>query len=233
MKKVSVVVCVWNEEKFIGECLKSITNQTIPRKDYEIIVVDGGSLDRTVKIAKQYADITLDGGYKPLGAARQAGLRKAKGRIVAFTDGDGIVATNWLGEISNAFDGPGVVCVLGPIQCLEKNVPLLIKLGIWFWSSFAKAFALLNLGGVIGSNFAVDKKKFMSIGGFRKIQLEDTDAGFRLAKIGKLRYIDIPVKSSVRRFKKWGVWKTLSRGVLVNLQLLSGKTPSVVWEKFD
>lgn len=234
MKKISVVIGVWNEEKFIRECLKSINNQTLSRKDYEIIVVDGGSTDRTVAIAKKYANVVLDSAYRPLGAARQAGLKKAKGRIVAFTDGDSMVPKDWLETIVRAFDNPEVVCAMGPVKCLEKDVPLSIRMAISAWVNSAKFFALINMGGAIGPNFAVNKERFMSIGGFRKIQIEDTDASFRLSKIGKLKYLDkIPVKSSVRRFKKWGVLKTLTKGLIGNLQVFSGRTPSIIWEKTD
>ena len=234
MKKISVVVGVWNEEKFIESCLKSISNQTIPRQDYEIIVADGGSKDNTVKIAKKYADVVLEGGYKPVGAARQAGLKKAGGKIVAFTDGDGTVPREWLETMVKAFEEQGIICVTGPIECLEKEVPLSIEQAVWIWMKTAKLFTLLNIAGAIGSNFAVDKKSFMKIGGFRKIKLEDTDASFRLAKIGKLKYLDnIPVKTSVRRFERWGVIKTMSIGLLANLQVFLGMTPSTDWEKVD
>jgi glycosyltransferase involved in cell wall biosynthesis len=233
MKKVSVVVGVLNEENYIERCLKSIRKQTIPRKDYEIIVVDGGSTDNTVGVAKKYADVVLTG-LKPIGAARQAGLKKAKGKIVAFTDGDGTVPKEWLEKIINGFDGDGVVCVMGAIEPLEKKMRPLTRFAIWSWSFWAKVFALLNITGAIGSNFAVDKKTFMSIGGFRKIRLEDTDASFRLGKIGKLKYVDnIPVKTSVRRFEKWGVFKTISVGLWGNIQIVLGLTPKLKWEKVD
>lgn len=234
MKKLSVVVGVWNEEKHLEACLRSIAKQTLPRKDYEIIVVDGGSTDKTVPIAKKHADIVMEGAYKPLGAARQAGLVKAKGRIVAFTDGDGMVPTDWVEKIVGAFEDRKVVCTMGPLSPLEQDVSLPIRFAMWGWAVSAKAFALLNLGGAIGFNFAVEKKRFMGIGGFRHIQLEDTDASFRLGKIGKLKYLDaIPVKTSARRFEKWGIWKTLSKGLIGNLQVFSGRTPSVVWERVD
>ncbi|HNL86302.1 MAG TPA: glycosyltransferase, partial [Methanoregulaceae archaeon] len=47
---ISVIVPAYNEEKNIGMCLQSLSRQTIPRDSYEIIVVDGGSKDRTREI---------------------------------------------------------------------------------------------------------------------------------------------------------------------------------------
>ena len=85
--KVSIVVPAFNEEQYIEKCLKSISKQTLSRRDYEIILVDGGSKDKTLKIAKKYADKILKN-KKPIGAARQAGLKAAKAPVVAFIDAD-------------------------------------------------------------------------------------------------------------------------------------------------
>jgi len=52
--KISVIVPTYNEEKFIGKCLKALNTQTLPRDEYEIIVSDSSSTDRTVKIAKKF-----------------------------------------------------------------------------------------------------------------------------------------------------------------------------------
>ena len=53
---ISVVVPSFNEEERIDGCLASLTHQTVPRDQYEIIVVDGGSKDNTRTIAEKYAD---------------------------------------------------------------------------------------------------------------------------------------------------------------------------------
>ena len=53
---ISVVIPTYNEGKNIEKCLKSLLKQSLPRREYEIIVVDGKSKDNTVKIAKKYAD---------------------------------------------------------------------------------------------------------------------------------------------------------------------------------
>lgn len=53
---ISVIVPAFNEERNITACLKSLDSQTLPRDEYEIIVVDGNSSDRTRELAKEYAD---------------------------------------------------------------------------------------------------------------------------------------------------------------------------------
>ena len=56
---ISVVIPSFNEEERIERCLVSLTKQDFPRNDYEIIVVDGGSKDKTREIAEKYADIVF------------------------------------------------------------------------------------------------------------------------------------------------------------------------------
>ncbi|HQC13405.1 MAG TPA: glycosyltransferase, partial [Methanoregulaceae archaeon] len=56
---ISVVVPAYNEEANIGRCLESLNRQSLPRDEYEIIVVDGDSKDNTRQIAERYADLVF------------------------------------------------------------------------------------------------------------------------------------------------------------------------------
>ena len=96
MKKISVVIPAHNEEKYIEKCLLSLENQSIPRKDYEIIVVNDSSTDKTKSVAKKYADRVIDVHARIVGKARDVGFKKASGWIIASTDADTIVPRNWL-----------------------------------------------------------------------------------------------------------------------------------------
>lgn len=89
--KVSVIVAVYNAEKYISKCMDSIVGQTL--KDIEIICVDDGSTDETPKILKEYSRIdericVITQKNQGAGAARNAGLRKAKGEYLSFLDAD-------------------------------------------------------------------------------------------------------------------------------------------------
>ena len=90
--KVSVIVPVYNVEKFIDKCLNSIVNQTL--KEIEIIVVNDGSPDNSQKIIDKYVKkypekvqsfIKENGGQ---GSARNLGIEKAKGEYISFVDSD-------------------------------------------------------------------------------------------------------------------------------------------------
>ena len=95
--KLSVIVPVYNVEKYLAACLDSLLAQTL--KDIEIICVDDGSTDNSPKILKQYAKkdkririITKKNGGQS--SARNAGLKLVKTEFVAFVDGDDILVPN-------------------------------------------------------------------------------------------------------------------------------------------
>ena len=97
--KVSVIVPIYNVEKYIGKCILSIIEQTY--KNIEIILVDDGSLDDSGNIADEYA--TRDNRIKVLhktnagvSAARNSGLHAATGDFVCFSDGDDYVMPNYV-----------------------------------------------------------------------------------------------------------------------------------------
>ena len=103
MADISVIIPTYNEEKAIAHTLAHIGNQTIPRSNYEIIVVDGGSRDRTREIASKYADQVIMQKSKAVGGARNDGVESATGRVVVHTDADVVVPRDWLKNILSLF----------------------------------------------------------------------------------------------------------------------------------
>jgi GT2 family glycosyltransferase len=93
--RVSVVVCAYNAERTMEECLASLRLLDYP--DYEVIVVDDGSTDRTPEIAQGFPEFRLLSQENAgLSAARNAGILAATGEVVAFTDSDCAVDPDWL-----------------------------------------------------------------------------------------------------------------------------------------
>jgi cellulose synthase/poly-beta-1,6-N-acetylglucosamine synthase-like glycosyltransferase len=113
---VSVVVGIRNEERFIEECIESLLKLDYPKDFYEIIIVDGMSTDKTRDLVQKYPVRLLLNERKNVAAARNLGVENSTGDLVAFTDGDCKVDTQWLKvlvrEMQNAPDD--VVCVGGP-----------------------------------------------------------------------------------------------------------------------
>jgi len=89
--KVSVVMAVYNAEKYLSKSIESILNQTLD--DYEFIIVNDGSIDRSLEIIRSYADkriILLDKKNDGVARARNFGIDLAKGKFIAVQDADDI-----------------------------------------------------------------------------------------------------------------------------------------------
>lgn len=102
--RVSVVIPCYNGEKYVEACIKSLIGQK-SRKPYEIILVDDGSTDNTVKIAKKYrVRVVRHKTNMGAGQARTTGAKCAKGDIVAFIDADGIAPPDWTKKMVVAYE---------------------------------------------------------------------------------------------------------------------------------
>ena len=109
MIKLSFIVPFYNVEKYIGACLDSLYAQDIPEEEYEVICVDDCSPDNSKSIVKEYqkqhANLVLieHPSNKGLGAARNTGIRAARGQYLWFIDSDDMVCSNVLSEIFSMF----------------------------------------------------------------------------------------------------------------------------------
>jgi len=102
--KVSFIIPTYNNEKTIKECLESILNQDFPKKDFEVLLIDGMSNDRTLEIVKNYGVRIINNLHRNEEAARILGIKKANGEILAFIDADNIiVGKDWIKKMLMAF----------------------------------------------------------------------------------------------------------------------------------
>lgn len=108
MPKFSVIIPVYNVEKYIRKCVDSVLNQTF--KDYEIIVVNDGSPDKSIEMIKDYDVTIIEQKNQGLSAARNAGAKKAKGEYIIFLDSDDYWRKDLLKEINKSLkNNPDVV----------------------------------------------------------------------------------------------------------------------------
>lgn len=111
--KVSVVICAYNAERTMDSCLASLKELNYP--NYEVIVVNDGSGDRTLEITQRYDNVRLiSQENKGLSVARNVGIAAATGEIVAFTDSDCTVDPDWLTYLVAKFLDSGLAAVGGP-----------------------------------------------------------------------------------------------------------------------
>ncbi|HEX9823359.1 MAG TPA: glycosyltransferase, partial [Actinomycetota bacterium] len=99
--RISVVVCSYNGERTIRECLDGLRGLDYP--DHEVIVVDDGSTDSTAEIAARYPFRLIRTENRGLSSARNAGLAAATGEIVAYIDDDAYPDPHWLRYLAHAF----------------------------------------------------------------------------------------------------------------------------------
>jgi glycosyltransferase involved in cell wall biosynthesis len=102
---ISVVIPVFNDEGILLKCLNALREQTLPKDDFEVIVVDNGSRnDVATFLSKDFPEVRCviektPGSYH----ARNTGVRESRGAYLAFTDADCIPSPNWLSEALNEF----------------------------------------------------------------------------------------------------------------------------------
>ena len=106
MKKISVIIPVYNAEKTIRRCLESIMSSEY--EEYEVIVVDDGSTDNSASILFEY--VNRDRRVKIINQpnsgpsiARNKGLELAEGEIIAFVDSDDYVRNDYLDQLEKVF----------------------------------------------------------------------------------------------------------------------------------
>lgn len=216
--KVSVVIPAYNEEKYIGKTLAAVNALEKDNFEVEVLIIDGGSTDKTAEIAEQYGARVKHEPHKGIGFARQHGLKHATGEIVAFTDADTIIPKDWLKKHINALFQDDVVCSFGTFRVDSGSFPyyqitnFLQPWRILLFSKFGIYYAN-------GQNIACKKDKAMAVGGFdEKLELlEDADFVMRMSKIGRVVYLpDCKVLSSGRRSKEG--WKFFWRAPLAEFR---------------
>lgn len=99
MTLVSIIIPTFNEEEYIANCLISIQNQNFT--DYEIIIIDGGSNDKTLEIIPLFKKVRLlfQTEIKSPGPSKNLGVEKAEGDIIIFLDADEVIEGNFISKL--------------------------------------------------------------------------------------------------------------------------------------
>jgi glycosyltransferase involved in cell wall biosynthesis len=123
---VSIIIPLYNSEKYIAETIRSAQKQTWSNK--EIIVVDDGSTDNSLKVANSCMDkdtriITQQN--KGASAARNAGLKEAQGEFIQFLDADDLLSENKIArQIEILLNVPGYIGLCATVHFQDGNDPL-------------------------------------------------------------------------------------------------------------
>lgn len=128
---VTIIIPVYQVEKYIEKCLESVCHQTF--KDYEILVIDDGTKDGSVKIAEtflsnknvNYKIIHKDNGG--LSSARNRGIEESKGDYIAFVDSDDTIQNDYIEVLVNGFASKNVDASIGMWRVVQENTPPLFQ----------------------------------------------------------------------------------------------------------
>jgi len=209
--KISVIIPAFNEENYLEKTLEAIGRQDYA--DFEVIVVDNASTDKTVEIAQSFQKVkVLHENRKGTMWACEKGLREAQGEIIVRMDADCVPEKDWLSKGAAHFLDERVVAVTGPYDYFDAG-------GFSRYSSlyFQKyiyrltnsALQLLRIGAVmIGGNSFMRAVSIVAVGGFDTRFVfygDDTDTAKNLSKIGKVVFDpNLVIATSARRFKREG-----------------------------
>ena len=203
LPQVSVIIPTLNEEEFIEKCLLGLLHQK--KSPLEIIVVDGGSTDNTIKIARKMGVKTISKPNIGTGIARNIGALEAKGDILAFIDADVIPHPQWCESIVNYFHKhPEIIGAAGTKIMNSKN-KFLRWLYFFLTYSLQKFLLIFNFAWFSGTNVAYRKEWFIKLGGFKTTELsEDILLSLQASRIGKMGHHGGIVYASDRRIESEG-----------------------------
>lgn len=183
---VSVIITTKNEGRNIGNCLKSIKEQSYPSSALELIVVDNNSADDTVKIAKNFTEkVYIKGPERS--AQRNFGIREAKGKYILYLDADMVLSKEVMAECVDKCEGE---------NCIALYIPERI-IGQGFWIKVRDFERSFYDASCIDAVRFVRKDRFLEIDGFDEENLasgpEDWDFDRRIKEIGDVSIIKSPL----------------------------------------
>ena len=173
---VTVIICTRNRARLLDQSLRSVLRQTLPRDQYEVLVVDNGSTDDTPAVCAAHAAAGVRRIVEPvagLSRARNVGWREAQGPVVGYLDDDGQAMEGWLAGAVAVFRDvqPAPAWAGGPID-LDWHVPP----PTWLDGSLQGCLGALDLGDrprwlaqheqLVGCNSFFPRALFTEIGGF-------------------------------------------------------------------
>lgn len=192
---ISVLIPVRNEERYVERCLYSLAAQDYPRSHFEVLVIDGESIDSTTQVVSRFAaestlDLRLLQNPRRLPApALNLGLEEARGEVIVRIDGHAHVAPDFLRRSVEALWQTRADCVGGVIES-EGDTPIGEAIALAMSSRFGVGGAEFRVGGEGPADTvafgAYRREVFDRIGGFAEdiAQGEDDEFNYRLLDAG-------------------------------------------------
>ena len=220
---ISVIIPALDEEASIASTIRSCRGAG----PGEVIVVDGGSRDRTVEIARARADAVI---AAPRGRAAQmnAGAAAARGEVLLFLHADTLLPGGSLPAVLGALKDPGVIGGAFRVRLAaspDAGRYVRAMLGITGWMIGARGAVSRSYSG--DQAIFVRAEAFRAVGGYPEIPLmEDVELSRRMRRAGKTVLLPLRVESSGRRWEAWGPLKTVLFMWRLRIGYLLGRAPA-------
>ena len=187
MEMVSIIIPVFNADKYINRCLSALQDLDYPKDKYEILIIDNGSSDQTVDIVKKYPVKLLIKIKCNISILRNWGANQAHGDIFAFIDADCVPQKDWLSQASTLLQLDNVGAT-GCWYALPKDTTLVER--TWDILTSIRREKIGTIDWVPSGNLIIRKEVFDQINGFDEflITSEDVDICQRIIKAGLLIY---------------------------------------------
>lgn len=173
----SIIMPARNEERYIASCLDSLCDVDYPEGNFEVIVMDNGSTDRTTSIAQSYEGrLRIKVVSMPtltVGALRNAGAAVSAGDRLAFLDSDCLVTSSWLRRGSCALD-EAPDSVIGAFYKVPQQAGWPARM----WHGYIGSRRRGRVNYVPASNVLLEKKLFSDLGGFDNTLNSNEDSHF-------------------------------------------------------
>jgi len=213
--RISIVIPVLNEEKSIAETVAAL----MPLKPHELIIVDGGSSDRTHEICNRL-DVTVFSSPRGRGLQMNHGARQATGDVLLFLHADTRLPGSSIDDIRGALRNPK--CVGGRFDVQLDGVHWMLGV-IGAMISMRSRMSRVATGD---QGIFVRRGIFAELGGYPDIPLmEDVAFSRALKRRGAVACLRSRVITSARRWEKQGIWRTILRMWLLKLLYLVGVSP--------
>ncbi len=220
--KISIIIITLNEEEFIEKLLKTLQY----KNNLEVIVSDGGSIDRTARLSRKYADKVIVGD-RGRGLQLNAGAEHAHGNILWFLHADSIVPEHFQDHIIEAMKKPGVV---GGAFTLEiySEIP-----SLQFISKVVSLRSKISRVPYGDQGVFIRRDVFDKMNGFKNIPLmEDIEFGLRLKKEGQINLLSTRIKTCARAWERDGVLRTTLRNWVYVTLFFMGYSPHKLYQRY-
>lgn len=241
--RISIIIPTFMEEKILTARFGVFKNLLKEQYNIEIIVSDGGSSDKTVDLAKDFADIIVrhnSNTRQTIAGGRNLGAKAARGEILVFINADSIpedinsfleFVNDWA-EGNNRFSECGALATY--VTSFPEESKFKDKLFYTLHNNYVAFLNSIGLGMGRGECQIIKRQVFERVGGYNDtiVAGEDFDLYMRISKIAKVGFAkELRIYESPRRFRKYGYFRVVTSWMLNSLSvLLFKRSISKEWE---